>query len=150
MKKLTAFLAVTFLLFSASAFTYADVNVSKKIKSSFEKDFTSYSDVTWIKNEDLYVASFKAKEQNFAAAYNEEGDLLSVSRKITLAQLPLSVSLALQKKYPGYTFSDSVIELFADGTTYFVNAENEKFKVNIQSDPTGNFTVIKTKRSKQW
>jgi hypothetical protein len=147
MKKLSTILAGLFLLFSASAFTPFGINVSPRIKSSFEKDFASGSDVTWAKKEDLYLASFKAEDQNLVAAYNDNGDLLSVSREITLEKLPLAVSLALQSKYSGYNISNSVIELLTEGTTYFINAENEKYKVKLQADTAGNITVInKTKK----
>ena len=148
MKKLTTILAGLFLLFSASAFRPSDVNVSARIKSNFEKDFVSYSDVTWTKKEDLYVASFKTEDQKLVAAYNDNGDLLGVSREITLAKLPLGVSLALQSKYAGYNINDTVIELLAEGTTYFINAENEKYQVKLQADTAGNITVINKAKKK--
>ncbi len=147
MKKLTLILAGLFLLFSVSAFATSDVKVSAKIKTCFEKDFALSSDVTWTKAEEVYLASFKSMEQSLMAAYNEEGELLGVSRSIPLAKLPLGVSLALQNKYAGYTINDSVIELFAGGTTYFISAENGKYKVRIQADTAGQLNVIsKTKK----
>ena len=147
MKKLATIIAGLFLVFTVSAFTPSGVNVSARIKSNFEKDFASGSDVTWTKKEDVYLAAFKAEDQKLVAAYNETGELLSVSREITLAKLPLGVSLALQSKYAGYNINDSVIELFSEGTTYFINAENAKFKVKLQADTAGSLTVVsKTKK----
>lgn len=146
MKKLTTIVAALLLLISVSTFA-TDVNVSSKIKSSFKKDFTSYSNERWTIKEDAYIVSFKQNDQDLAAAYNEDGDLLSVSRTITLSQLPLSVSMALQNKYSGYAITDSVIELSAEGTSYFINAENAKYKVRMQADTAGGLNVInKTKK----
>lgn len=143
MKKLTAIFAGLFLLFSASAFTNNTVNVSAKIKSQFEKKFSSVSDVTWKKVEDIYVASFKIKGKEFSVAYNEEGELLVMGRYISLSQVPLNVSLSLDEKYGKYTIDDSVIELSVDQTIYYINAENEKFKLQIKSDASGNISVMK-------
>ena len=147
MKKLTTILAGLCMMFSATAFAPSDVNVSPRIKSSFEKDFASCSDVSWTRNEDMYLASFKTEDQKLVAAYNDNGDLLGVTREITLEKLPLAVTLALQSKYAGYNINNSVIELMAEGTTYFINAENAKHKVKLQADTAGNLTVInKTKK----
>ena len=148
MKKLTTIIAGLFLLFSASGFTTPDVNVSKTIKASFERDFASSSNVVWAKAEDVYIASFKALEKNMSAVYNEEGQLLSVRRAVTFEQVPISVTLAMQEKYSGYSINNSVTELFAEGSTmYFINAENDKHIVRIQADTAGNLTVIsKTKK----
>ena len=148
MKKLTTIIAGLFLLFSASAFTTPDVNVSKTIKASFERDFASCSDVVWAKAEDVYIASFKTFEKKMSAVYNEDGQLLSVRRSISFEQVPMSVTLAMQEKYSGYNIDNSVTELFAEGsTTYFINAANDKHTVRIQADTAGNLTVIsKTKK----
>ncbi|MGI8583534.1 MAG: hypothetical protein ACR2KX_15150 [Chitinophagaceae bacterium] len=143
MKKLTAIFAGLFLLFSASAFTTNALNVSAKIKSEFEKKFSSVSDVTWKQVEDIYVASFKVKGKEFSVAYNEEGELLVMGRYISLSQVPLNVSLSLDEKYGKYTIDESVIELSVDQTLYYITAENEKFKLQIKSDASGNLSVMK-------
>ncbi len=62
-----------------------------------------------------------------SAAFNEEGEFLGATRIITLSQLPLSTSLALQDRYAGYTINDSVTEMTTDGqTNYYIAAENSK------------------------
>lgn len=147
MKKLTIIFAGLFLLFTTSAFTTTDVNVSSRIKSSFEKDFASISDATWSTKEDMYIALFKTEDKSMAAAYNDNGKLLSVSREINLSMLPIGVSLALKNKYADYNISNSVIELFSENTSYFIDAENAKHKIRLQSDSSGNLTVVsKTKK----
>lgn len=147
MKKVTTIIAAIFLLFSASSFTTNDAEVSAKISTGFKKDFVSVSDLTWQKIEDVYIASFKVKDEQMAASYNEDGTLMSVSRYIKLSQLPLAVSISLNERYEGYTIDQTVIELFRDFTSYFIYAENDKCKLKIQADASGNFTVItKTKK----
>src|SRR6185436_11228371 len=125
MKKLTSVLCALSLLILASSFTPPkDDTVSAKIKSAFEKTFTSASDVSWKKSGGFYLAYFKIDNQSFSAAYNENGDLLSASRSITLSQLPLNVNFALQHKFEGYTLDNAVTEINVDGlSNYYIKAE---------------------------
>ena len=146
MKKLTTIIAGLFLYFSASAFT-SDANVSAKIKTVFEKEFISASDIKWTKKNDLYIASFKENDTYLTAAYSEEGELLSIGRYIEMSKLPLKVLRELQNKYASYIIDPTVIELSTDETSYFIYAENEKYKVKIKSDTSGNLKVeSKTKK----
>ena len=141
MKKLTTVLAGLIFLLLTSSFTFTDTSVNDKIKSVFEKDFAASSDLTWEKYEDVYVASFKLKNTDLTAAYNENGELLAVTRSIPYAQLPLKVSRAVEEKYGPYTIDPSVIELTADQTTYFLNVENEKVALKIKADASGYIMV---------
>ncbi len=146
MKKLTSILAGLALFFTAAAFTGGEENVSTKIKTIFEKDFIAVSNVVWKKNNDLYVATFKWNDRNLCAAYSEDGELLVVGRYISLSQVPLSVSRNLEKEYKGYTFDQSVIEISQEGTSYSINAENEKNKLVIQADASGSLSVVKKRK----
>jgi glycine cleavage system H lipoate-binding protein len=140
MKKLTIVFAGFVLFILSSSFAFTD-SVTAKIKSVFEKDFAACSDLTWTKYEDVYVASFKIKDVPLTAAYNENAELLAVSRNIAFSQLPLKVSKAIEEKYGTYAIDQTVIELSADQTSYFVNVENEKAALKIKSDASGYLTV---------
>ena len=102
MKKIkTVFTAIVMLLTTA-AFASDGDNVSEKVKAAFKTDFALASQVTWEKNSDFYFATFMLNEVKIDAAYNEEGELVGTSRKISTAQLPLCLSLELGKKYADY------------------------------------------------
>lgn len=147
MKKLTTIIAGLFLFFSASAFNVPDADVTVKIKTVFEKDFIAASNVKWQNLEGIYVASFKEKDNYLTAAYSEEGELLSIGRYVELSQLPLNVTRALENRYAGYKIDSKVVELSAGTTSYFIYAENGKFKLKIKSDTSGNLSVeSKTKK----
>ena len=143
MKKLTTITVAFLLLFTASAFSMNDASISAKIKTVFEKDFASASNIVWTQKEDIYVASFTINDNELAAAYTADGELLVMSRYINAAQLPLKVIRALQEKYAGYTIGESVIELAKDQTTYIINAENAKYKIKAEVDASGNWYAIK-------
>jgi len=147
MKKLTTIIAALFLLCAASAFT--PIDVSSKVKAVFEQDFSPVSAVKWTSYENIYVASFKEKGANVSAAYTLEGQLICTGRSIELSQLPLNVTRALENKYAGYKINPEVVEMSTDVTYYVIYAENNKFKLKISADPSGNLMVEnKTKKKK--
>ena len=148
MKKLTTITAALLLLISASAFTPSDTEVSVKIRTEFQKNFTAAKDVSWKKTNDIYFATFKINEQALSAAYNEEGELVGATRTITLADLPLSVSLAVKNAYEGYTIDDTVTELVNDGQTkYYLTAENAKYKIDFTASE-GSLNIEKKTKKK--
>lgn len=147
MKKLTTIITGLFLLISSTAFTFPEADVTARIKTVFEKEFITATEVKWERLEDVYVASFKENDIYLTAAYNYDGELLSIARYITLSQIPLNVKRALESKYAGYKISSKVVELSTDFTSYVIHAENEKFKLKLKSDASGNLMVEnKTKK----
>ncbi len=146
MKKLTTITVAFLFLFLASAFSMYS-GVSAKIQTVFEKDFAAASNVTWTQREDVYVASFTINDNQLAAAYSADGELLVTSRYINVAQLPLKVTRALLEKYAGYTIDESVIELAKEQTTYLINVENAKYKIKAEVDASGNwYSINRTKK----
>jgi hypothetical protein len=142
MKKLTSVLCALSLLISASSFTLRDDTVSVKVKSAFEKTFSSAGDVNWRKVSGFYMVSFKVGNQDCSAAYNQDGELMSATRNIALSQLPLNIILALKNKYTGYTLDNLVTEMtVSEQTSYYIKAENEKQTLTIKSNSSGDLDL---------
>ena len=142
MKKLTAIFAAFSLLILASSFALPPDSVSIEIKSAFQKIFTSASDVNWKKVNNYYLATFKINDQEATGAYNEEGQLMSASRSLTLSQLPLNINLALQNQFPEYTFEKLVSEITIDGqSNYYIKGETEKKIIIIKANGSGYLNV---------
>lgn len=146
MKKVTTIVAGFSLLLAMSAFT-PSATVSFKIKSAFEESFAPVADVKWKAVDGIYVASFKDNNHEMAAAYSEDGVLLCVATIKNLSEVPFSVTRSLRNKYAGYKINPEVIEVSAELTTYIIKAENEKVKLKLISDASGNITIDnKTKK----
>jgi hypothetical protein len=149
MKKFAIIVTALILLFSAGSFAGIGDEVTAKIKTEFEKDFASATDVQWKKTQGIYVATFKDNGQDICAAFNEEGELLVASRYITLDQLPLNVALVLRNMSGGYHISNYVIELTEDSqTSYCVTGENSKFRTQMKVNSFGDITITKKMRKK--
>ncbi len=149
MKKLRTILAATALLFATSAFaTAGPEKVAPIVKAAFEKNFTGAVNVNWEKSEDFYFAFFILNAKEVTVAYNENGELLGLSRVIAAAQLPLTVALSIADKYEGYTLAKTVTELTYEGqTSYYVTAENSKQIIKLKCSSGGYISVEhKTKK----
>ncbi len=144
MKKLMTILTAIVLLFSASAFAAAGDKVTARVKVAFEKDFQKAQNVSWEKTGDFYFASFLMNDLSVNAAYNETGELVGTSRKIATSQLPLTISLALSKKYSGCTIHGDVTEISFDGEThYLVTVANTKQSLELNFRTNGEASVDK-------
>ena len=106
--------------------------------------------VTWEKADDFYFASFLLNNVKVDAAYNEEGELVGTSRRITAEQMPLSISLAIAEKYAGYQLDKTAVELTYEGLTrYYVTVENESQVLQLKCYSDGEIMVErKTKKTK--
>ncbi|MEO5893850.1 MAG: hypothetical protein ABIQ31_26575 [Ferruginibacter sp.] len=142
MKKLVSLLTAAAMLFSSFAFATDSDKVNARVKTAFLADFSAASAVNWEKISDFYFATFMINKAEVNAAYNEDGELVGTSRPLETAQLPINISLALSKKYDGYTVSPRALELTYDGTTYYyVNISNDRLALKLKCSPNGNIDV---------
>lgn len=143
MKKLKTIFAAALMLFATSAFAInSPEKVTATVKAAFEKNFTGAENVNWKKSEELYFASFELHAKEVTAAYNENGELVGVSRQINTSQLPLNVSLAIDNKFEGYKIAANTTELTYDGqTTYYVFAENSKHFLKLKCNSDGYVSI---------
>jgi len=148
MKKLMTMITAAVLLLSTSAFATESNEVNAKVKNAFQKDFSKATAVNWQTKENFYFAEFTVNDNKLSAAYNEDGQLVATSRTIKLDQLPLAVTLALNEKYAGYSFSGNVTEVsYEKQTSYYLVVANEKQRLQIKANANGDISVeSKTKR----
>jgi hypothetical protein len=146
MKKLATIFAATALLFSASAFA-GETNETKatgKVEKSFQKDFSKASNITWEKSNNVFIAHFEVNNVSIEAAYNEDGDLVATSRQVAATDLPLAVSLAISKIYPGYDVAKKGEEItYERQTNYYINVGNDKEILKLKCAVNGDISVDK-------
>ena len=142
MKKLATILFSAVMLVSVFAFATDSDNVNARVKASFLNDFSAATNVSWEKTSDFYFATFIINKVEINAAYNELGDLVGASRTMESTQLPISVSLALAKRYEGYTVAKKALELTFEGETrYYITIANEKQLLKLKCTINGNIEV---------
>jgi hypothetical protein len=142
MKKMIITLAVALVTFSSFA---NSGTVSQKVLDAFHTEFTTASEVEWTSGADYYKATFNYNGKYVFAYYNEDGELLGLTRYISPVDLPVMLENSLKKNYEGYWVSDLVEVSKNDGTTYYITLENADTKMVLKSSGTtwSSYTKIK-------
>jgi hypothetical protein len=142
MKKLATILPAAIMLFSSFAFATDSDQVNARVKAAFLNDFSAASAVSWEKISDFYFATFTINNIEVNAAYNEDGELVGTSRPMESSQLPINISLALAKKYEGYTVSKKALELTFEGdTSYYLTVATDRVALKLKCSASGNIEV---------
>jgi len=125
---LTLVIAVTTL----SAFAN-DENVNQKVLDAFKTEFTTAKDVEWSVGSNYYKATFNYNGKYVFAFYNENGELLGLTRYLSPSDLPLTLQNALKKSYESYWVSDLFEASKDEATNYYITLENADTKIVLKS-----------------
>lgn len=134
---LAAFMLGAFAMTAAAK----PVDVSKFLIKQFQKQFSSASDVTWKTTNEFTSASFVAKGEKTSVFYNNDGNLIGVSKEITVEDLPKAAQKKVDENYSKFSVK-SVIEFTdASGTlNYYIQLQNERKQFILRSDELGDIS----------
>jgi hypothetical protein len=109
------------ILFTLSATFARDINpVPDVIVGELKQEFKNASNVIWKTTPTFYKAAFTVGGNPIEAFFSYEGQLIGVSRKITIDQLPLSLIKKVNEKGAATEITE-LFELLTDrGTEYFI------------------------------
>ena len=133
MKKIIVTLAIGISSLTAFASSDENVNVSKKALDAFKSEFTTAKEVEWTVNSDHYKATFIYNQRYVFAYYNENGELLGLTRYLSPLDLPLALQNNLKKNYENYWVSDLFEAVKSDETHYYLTVENADTKIVLRS-----------------
>ena len=148
MKRYLVTLVVFLAVLGNSAIARGDEFVNFKIREAFKKEFSSARQIHWvkIKNENIYEAQFIYNDERLCAFYDENGQLLVISRSIAAASLPMLVTKKVNKQYKDYKLQE-VLEFVCEGSTsYVLVLEKNSVRLTIQAYPEGNVTIFKKEK----
>ena len=131
-------LAIAVSTFSAFA---SDENVNQKVLNAFKEEFNSAREVEWTTGSNYYKATFVYNEKHVFAYYNENGELLGLTRYLSPVDLPMNLQKNLKNDFQGYWISDLFEIAKNDGTAYFLTLENADTKVVLKSTDSSNWSV---------
>jgi hypothetical protein len=124
MKKQLITLSLAVLVTISSAFAGNKEGVSEKAVRSFNKEFAQAKNVQWDINRNLQKATFELNGQFMFAYYNNDGELLGVSRNLTTTQLPIRLSSSLKQHYSNYWITDLFEMASNNESSYYITIEN--------------------------
>ena len=147
MKKSILTISIMLTVALTTAFAMDNEGVSKKTKESFSNSFNEASGVNWQQEKDFVKATFTLGNQVMSAFYDNDGNLLAITRNILSDQLPINLLTDLKKNYSKLWITD-LFELAAEGqTSYYVTMENADEIIVLKSGDFNNWQVYKrTKR----
>jgi hypothetical protein len=149
MKKLITIATAITMLLSTSSFVAGEENadLNASVKASFNKEFSTATEISWQKKNEVLFASFTINNSQAEAAYNENGELLALSRQISYTQLPLSISVAIAEKYEGYKVATNATEITYEGqTNYYINVSDGKEILRLRSPVNGSINIDSKKK----
>ena len=124
MKKRIIALTTAIIMITSVSFAKDIRPVPESVVTSFEHEFEEANNINWIATNDFYKALFTVNEFLMEAFYSLDGELIAVSKKITIDQLPISLLKKAKEKIGSYHVS-SIFELSTDrGIEYFISVEN--------------------------
>ncbi len=143
MKKI--FVSLSLLLAIATSTAFANVIIidpNPGMEEVFKKEFAGAENVSWSQQENYQKATFILAGHRVIAYFNEDNEFAGCIRDILYDQLPLIVTKAIDKKFPGAEMLDVREITNSDGTSYLLRTDwnNKKYKVKITSD--GNISEI--------
>lgn len=141
-KHITAFVVLALTLTTTFANSNNNKNdVSKRVETSFKKEFSAAEQTSWSRVNDLYKAQFKMNGQVMFAFLNEEGQLVGVYRNILSTQLPIQLMTQVKEDYSDYWIS-SLFEMAKDSeTSYYITLENGSHQLVLKSENSTNWSV---------
>jgi hypothetical protein len=131
MKKIIVTLAIS--IFTLTAFATGE-NVNAKVLGAFNSEFSGAQDVEWTVGTGYYTAAFVYNQKHVYAYYNEEGELLGISRYLSPDDLPVTLQAGLKNRFGNYWVSDLFEVTKNDETAYYITIENADAKIVLKSN----------------
>jgi len=123
-----------------NAIGYVDAAVPVKLlaqkAASFDLEYSNCLEADYEKQE--YYVQYKIPEGEILVVYDNEGEIIRTSEKFIDISLPLAVSNAIVKKYPGWKISSDIYSV-----TYVKNGNlNKIYKLFIEKTNIGKRVLI--------
>jgi hypothetical protein len=145
MKKLF-FAALITISFYSSAFAFkANKKVDIRAKENFEMDFRDASNATWKVFASYAQVEFTVDDKKVTAFYDNDGELIGSSYKISLNDLPTRAKRTFAKKYSDYPVTEAVRFEFKDHISYFISVVKEGASEIVKVDDAGVISTVQKK-----
>jgi hypothetical protein len=127
-------------------------SLSKKIVTAFNAAFSGakYISAEPVENQkELVKITFEHEDEIMFAFYNQGGELIALSRKIKLPQLPIRARLTLEKKTRS-RYLTGLFEISQNGeTNYYATIKDDEWSMIYVVDESGTWTLVKKSKREQ-
>ena len=126
MKKRFLVLTTALILTFSATFAKETPSVPATIVTELHQKFTKADNIQWETTANFYKATFTIDGHPLKAFYSYDGELIGVSRQISVDQLPLALIADVKERSANSTITD-FFELLTDrGTEYYITYKGDK------------------------
>ena len=136
-------MAVILMVGLTSAFANKSEEINQRAMASFNSEFASAKNVSWIQDREYFRAAFSMNNQVLYAYYDQKGELMAVIHHILSNQLPIYLMSELKKSYKNYWITDLLEMASNEQSNYFVSLDNADETLVLKSDGSNQWTVYK-------
>jgi hypothetical protein len=127
------------------AFAIGGETVDGRISRKFHEDYKAATAVSWNVTDEYSAATFVLNGMTMEIFYNNDGDPLGTSHKISQDQLPAKALQAAMDKYKGYVVTESIqVDLPYNKESYFVTLAGPGKTVILELNQKGWARIFKT------
>ncbi len=135
---------LTLMIAACVTTAFAKDEVSRKAVESFKSEFKYAKNVSWISTGDYVKASFTEMDVKMEAFYTPAGELIGVSRAVSMENLPGKSGSYITKRYAGYTVAEVIeFDSVEDGKSVYVAVESAKERLILNVSTDGAISVFK-------
>jgi hypothetical protein len=146
MKKRILLLSIVLVSFTAFSFAADVPAISKNVISSFNKQFSNARDIKWENQANFSRAEFTMNDMVLFAYFNNNGELLAITRFISPNQLPLQIYSSLKSNYADYWVSDLFEIQTENGTSYYITIQNADQILILKSEGTSGWQTFQREK----
>ena len=146
MKKRILLLSIALISFTAFSFAADVPAISKNVISSFNKQFSNARDIKWENQANFSRAEFTMNDMVLFAYFNNNGELLAITRFISPNQLPLQIYSSLKSNYADYWVSDLFEIQTENGTSYYITIQNADQILILKSEGTSGWQTFQREK----
>jgi len=135
-------LLISFVGFSQDIKDIKENDLPPKVVSSFYEKFTPSGKVLWAKTADIFIATFKADNQNAKATYTKDGQWTKTKLEINFQELPIDLVTYITSNFRDAKINESsLIQSPTDSDYYLITLKKDGItaEAEINFDMKGNF-----------
>ena len=144
MKRLFAAMTLLAIVFTTSSFA-ADIKTTE-VLATFHNTFKYAKNVNFIEVNNMLKITFTEDSKSYIAYYTANGDLMGLSRLLSVSDLPAPLQDQLKRKYRGYEISEVYTIEMEGRSQYYVAISNETHQLILNS-PGKKWMVFKKQKA---
>lgn len=118
MKSLKIAALILFTTMTVNAQDVKNEEISKNLKSQFEKEYPNATEIEWEKENNLFNVEFDIDEKEQEIWYDDSGNIIKTEHELEEAELPEAIRSKIKSSYSAFKIDDIEMKKENDEVTY--------------------------------